>query len=183
MPTNRIVCIDIIKSVVTQFFRYVFKLRYVNGCSYHGNTWGPFTVVTICGANSSLLWCFCTAPGSQRSPVNQWGCYSDVSCFGFSMLRMFFSLQLALFSCYSLFRTNGKQKTLHCTYTAELFTDLWNLPDSFLQDGSCLNYTVWFLSIRRLIHFLLWWLCSPAYLKWNNDYVVSALIWVCLHTT
>lgn len=60
-----------------------------------------FSVVTICGANHSLLWCFCTAPASQRSPVNQCGCYSEVSFLGFSQLTKFLSLQPVLFSCYS----------------------------------------------------------------------------------
>lgn len=61
-----------------------------------------FSAVTICGANHSLLWCFFTAPGSQRSPVNQCGCHSDVSLLGFFTVdEVSLSSQLVLFSCYS----------------------------------------------------------------------------------
>lgn len=92
----------------------------------------------------------------------------------------FSSLQLARLSCYSvcLFWTNGKQKTLHSTYTTELFTDLWDLPDSFLQDGSCLYYTVWFLSVGWIIHFFSEVALHDRMLdlNWNNDSVVSVLI-------
>lgn len=61
-----------------------------------------FPVVTICGANHSLLLCFFTAPGSQRSPVNQCGCHSDVSFLGFFIVdEVSLSTQLVLFSCHS----------------------------------------------------------------------------------
>lgn len=87
-----------------------------------------FHVITICGANRSLLWCVCTAPGSQRSPVNQCGCYSNVSFLGFSLLMRILSWQLALFFLATVVFFLNKWNKMETGRFSRLLSTGWIVP-------------------------------------------------------
>lgn len=122
------------------------------------------------------LWCesliavLYAAPGSQRSPVNQCGCYSDVIFLGLSRLMNILSLQLMHFFCHrstSVYSEQMGNINLFTAHAPEYYSQMYKTYQiAFyrgLQHRSWLYYTVWFLSCKRVIHVLLLLLCTQGY--------------------
>lgn len=126
-----------------------------------------FPVVTICGVNRSLLY---ASPGSQRSPVNQCGCCSDVIFLGLSRLMNILSLQLMHFFCHrstSVYSEQMGNINLVTACAPEYYSQMYKTYQIAFYRGrqhrSWLYYTVWFLSSKRVIHVLLLLLCTQGY--------------------
>lgn len=133
--------------------------------SFCGNTvLELFFVVTICGANHSLLWSVCHFWQSEITCQSMWVLLWNLISWIFSVDEVYLlaagTLFYATVYCTVLFWTNGKLITACAPENYSQVAETYKTFYRAQQGRSWMYYTMCCVNIRRVIHFLFWWLHS-----------------------